>query len=127
MHGAAHVRLALATGQPFRLLSAPGAASTLGVPWWRSLAEMAGQAEDILDCGVDAAAALAALRAGQRHLVLQGPFTDSVTAIAAAVGAIVLGCPPPAFDLAHHGAARRLASWLAEENAALPRIPTVES
>ena len=108
----AHVRQALATGRPFRLLSAPGAAATLGVAWWQALAAAAGQPDDILDCGADAGAALEALRAGQRIVVLRGPFAASMTSIAANAGGRILSQAPPAFDLAHRHAPDRLIAWL---------------
>jgi len=113
VHGMPHVRLALATGLAFRLLSAPGASGTLGVGWWRALAGAAGRDDDILDCGEDGGAALLALRAGQRTLVLRGPFLAAVTDTAGTFGARVLTERPPALDLAGRGAARRLTDWLA--------------
>jgi hypothetical protein len=71
-------------------------------------------AEDILDCGAAAGFAMAALRTGQRQLVL-GPACPAFAAVAAAAArldAVALTTRPPALDLAEPGAARRLAGWV---------------
>jgi hypothetical protein len=71
-------------------------------------------AEDILDCGAAPGFAMAALRAGQRQLVLDPtcPAFAAVAAAAARLDAVVLGTRPPALDLAEPGAARRLVDWV---------------
>jgi hypothetical protein len=113
VHGLEHARAALSTGLPVTLLSAPGAGSVGGALWWRALMRLAGQhGPDILDCGIDAGAALAALRAGQRVLVLSGPSARLVFDAAATIGALVLAHAPQALDLAQRGAERRLHTWL---------------
>ena len=120
VHGLAHARLALAVGSPVTLLSAPGAALYAGCGWWRAVVQQA-RAEfpdvavaDILDCGEGSGQALAALRIGQRFLVLwpSAPGWDAVAAIAAERGGAVLPAAPPALDLAARGAERRLHDWL---------------
>lgn len=120
VHGPEDARLALSVGQPVTLLSAPGAAVYAGCGWWRALVRHAQAGfpavpvADILDCGDGAGQALAALRIGQRHLVLApgAPGWDAVAAIAAEQGGSVLKTPPAALDLARRDAARRLHDWL---------------
>jgi hypothetical protein len=120
VHGLGDARLALSAGLPVTLLSAPGAALYAGCGWWRAVVRQAGAefpavpVADILDCGNGAGQALAALRIGQRHLVLSpdSPGWDAVAAIAAGHGGELLPQAPPALDLAQRGAARRLHDWL---------------
>jgi len=120
VHGLADARLALSAGLPVTLLSAPGAALYAGCGWWQALVAQARAARpdvavaDILDCGEASGQALAALRIGQRFLVLRrsAPGRDAVAAIAAGRGGAVLPAAPPALDLATRGAGRRLHDWL---------------
>jgi hypothetical protein len=120
VYGLADARLALAAGLPVTLLSAPGAALFAGVGFWHALVAQAKAehpdvtAPDILDCGDAAGFALAALRLGQRILVLEEgvPGRPAVEAVAAASGATVLAARPPALDLARRGAAELLRAWL---------------
>jgi hypothetical protein len=120
VHGLDDARTALAEGAPVTLLSAPGAALFAGCAFWHALVDKARAehpdvtAPDILDCGDAAGQALAALRLGQRILVLaeSTPGRKAVAAIAAASGAVLLTARPPALDLARRGAARRLRAWL---------------
>jgi hypothetical protein len=120
VHGLADARVALAHGRPVTLLSAPGAALYAGCLWWQSVVRLA-RAEfaatavtDILDCADGSGQAMAALRIGLTRLVLwpAAPGREAVTAIAVERGGFVLDTAPPALDLAHRGAARRLAAWL---------------
>jgi hypothetical protein len=121
VHGMPDARAACAPGQPLVLLSAPGAAGYAGSLWWIALAAAARAAApglivaDILDCGAEAGYALAALRSGQRLLVLAGscPARAAVVSGAAGIGACVLDCAPPALDMAAPDAPSRLAAWLA--------------
>jgi len=91
-----------------------------GCGWWRALTERARKTHptipvtDILDCADAPGQAMAALRIGQRLLVLSAsaPGWESVAAIAAAQGGAVLAARPPALDLASRGAIRRLHEWL---------------
>jgi hypothetical protein len=102
------------------LLSAPGAAGYAGCGWWRALIQAAcGEfpktpAQDVLDCGAAPGFAMAALRIGQRHLVLAPscPAFPAVTAAAGTLGAVVLPKRPAALDLAEPGANRRLHDWV---------------
>lgn len=120
VHGLADARLALSLGLPVTLLSAPGAGLYAGCGWWRALVDTARGAlpdiavEDILDCAEASGQALAALRIGQRHLVLwpSAPGWNAVAAIAAERGGTVRPAAPPALDLARRSAARRLHDWL---------------
>jgi hypothetical protein len=118
VHGLDQAQAVLSLGRPVTLLSAPWAGVYAGVGWWRALLAQAGagsgaeSAPDVLDCGDAPGRALAALRAGQRRLVLRAPA--AVLADIAGRGAMVLAAPPPALDLATPGVLRRLADWLAE-------------
>jgi len=121
VHGLGHARQALRPGWPVTLLSAEAAAGFAGCLWWRELvaaaraAHPATPAHDILDCGEAPGWAMAALRAGQRVLVLEAacPAFSAVAAAAATVGAVVLPARPPALDFGKPAARRALAGWLA--------------
>lgn len=118
VHGLRQARAALAPGLPVTLLSARGAASYAGCGWWRALMQAAGAEFDILDCADAPGYAMAALRIGQRAIVLDpGPAFAAVSAAAATLGAIVLAERPGALDLAEPGAERRLLAWLQGDNA----------
>lgn len=120
VHGMADALRALAPGRRLTLLSAPGAALFAGCAWWRDLATAARDAApglvaaDILDCADATGRALAALRIGQRAIVLwpDAPGRDSALAAARSLGADVLAAPPPALDMAAADAAVRLPAWL---------------
>ena len=120
VHGLADAQAALRPGRPVTLLSARGAALYAGVRWWRELVAAARAAcpatpaRDILDCADAPGQAMAALRAGQRLLVLDDacPAFPAVRGAAESLGAHVLAQPPPALDLADRMARRRLARWL---------------
>ena len=124
VHGLDQARTALRPGRAVTLLSARGAALFAGCGWWRALV-VAAQADasagagaamvrDILDCGDAPGAAMAALRVGQRALILDTacPAFVAVAAAAATLGAAVLAGRPEALDLAERGAERRLTAWL---------------
>lgn len=112
VHGLEDALLAIAAGESLTLISAPGAGSAIGAAWWRALMEAAGwTGPHILDCAADGAAALAALRLGQRLLVLDGPLAALVAQAASAQGAVILPARPPVLDLAEPGAPRRLDAW----------------
>lgn len=120
VHGLAQARLALSAGRPLTLLSAPGAGAYAGCGWWRALVHRvrdefpAVAAADILDCAESSGQAMAALRSGQRCLVLwaTAPGWDAVAAIAARQGGAVMQAAPRSLDLAQRGAERRLHDWL---------------
>jgi hypothetical protein len=123
--------LRLAGTVPVLLLSAPGAAGSLGPAGWRALVQAACEAapeamvQDALCCGEAPGHALAALRAGCRLLVLDPACAGfaAVEEAAAECGASLLPERPPALDL--HGLDLRkpggralLAQWLAGDPAA---------
>jgi hypothetical protein len=120
VHGLVHARQALRPGWPVTLLSGEAAAGYAGCLWWRELvaaaraAHPATAALDVLDCGAAPGHAMAALRVGQRLLVLDPacPAYPAVVSAATPLGAVVLPARPPALDLGVPGARRRLAGWL---------------
>ena len=120
VHSLAQARLALAAGAPVTLLSGPGAGLYAGCGWWCALVQRvrtefpSASVIDVLDCAEGSGQALAALRIGQRYLVLSqaAPGWDAVAAIAAGQGGAVLPQAPPSLDLAQRGAERRLHDWL---------------
>lgn len=120
VHGAADVARACAPGLPLTLLSAPGAAIFAGPGWWLALARLARARHgalittDILDCADAPGLALAALRLGQRSLILDPatPAFAAVAATAARLGAHLHSIRPPALDLAEPNAHRCLRDWL---------------
>ncbi len=121
VHGLAEARAALRPGWPVTLLSARGAALHGGCLWWRELVAAARARHpatpvlDVLDCADAPGQAMAALRIGQRLLLLDAacPAFPAVAAAAAVLGAAVLDAPPAALDLGNPAARRRLAGWLA--------------
>jgi len=102
IHGLDEALAALRPGHEVILLSARGAALSAGCGWWRALITKARSrypltdAIDILDCADAPGAAMAALRLGQRRLVLDDtcPGFGAVVAAAATKGAVVLGRRP---------------------------------
>ena len=126
VHGAADARAALAVGLPVTLLSAPGAVLAGGCLWWREIVSLArGEhpntpATDILDCADASGLAVGALRSGVCRLVLwpDAPGWSAVAAIAERQGGFVLRQAPPALDMAHRNAMRRLHVWLLNSTAA---------
>jgi hypothetical protein len=120
VHGPDHVKFALRPGMPVVLLSAPGAALSAGCQWWRALVDAGRSAypetpcSDILDCADAPGLAMAALRLGQRRLVLwpSCPAYAAVSAAAVAIGAEVLPQAPAALDLSARGTLRMLDAHL---------------
>lgn len=118
VHGMGDARAALAPALPVTLLSARGAATYAGCGWWRALMHSVSAVSDILDCADAPGQAMAALRIGQRVLILDpGPAFAAVRAAAETLGARVLAERPPALDLAEPGAQRRLRAWLQGDSA----------
>ena len=125
VHGRAQACLVLRQGAPVALISAVGAASLGGPGWWRALVDDVCAAcpktpcIDILDCADAPGLAMAALRLGQRHLILwpDCPAFEAVRSAAASIGAIVYNVRPPALDMADRQAMRQLAEYLR------PKIP----
>ena len=130
VHALAQAEAALAAAGPVgvMLLSAPGAGSFAGPAWFQALvAEAARRRPGVafaaaLDCADAPGAALAALRAGVRIVVLDGacPAFPAVAAAAAELGATLLDTRPPALDLGRLDLRRRddrrkIAAWFAME------------
>ena len=114
VHGLGQAKLAVAAGA-VTLVSARGAALYAGCGWWRALVEASGtRGPDILDCADAPGRAMEALRVGCKLIVLDGDVKAAglVASRAAVVGAVLLGAPPPALDLAAPGAERQLVAWL---------------
>lgn len=107
IHGADEAEAALAPGLAVTLLSPAGAALSMGAPWWRALvagartAFPATPAIDLVDCAASTAAALAALRAGLRHIVLaaDAPAHAIAERAAAECAATLFAVRPPALTL----------------------------
>jgi hypothetical protein len=119
IHGLEHASVALAPALPVTLLSARGAALYAGCGWWHAMVNAARKRHpsvpfaDILDCANAPGRAMAALRIGQRLLILDaGPAWAEVAATAATLGATLLSVAPPALDLAQPHARARLGEWL---------------
>ena len=123
VHRLAHARLALRPRRPVCLLSAPAAGRYAGAAWWRAMIEAARAeaptdlaVDDVLDCADAPGSAMAALRCGQRILILD-PMCPAFTAVAnaaAALGAGILAGRPPSLDLARRHAERALGAWLGD-------------
>lgn len=127
VHDAAQAEAALAAAGPrgVLLLSAPGAAGSLGAAWFLAMVARAAQAQPqarywaALDCADAPGHALAAIRAGARLLILDPacPAFPAVAAAAAEAGAAIWGARPPALDLRRLNPRRpggwaKLAAWL---------------
>jgi hypothetical protein len=103
VHSLAHARAALTAaaelGIPVTLESAPGAGGYAGPGWWKGLIETAladhptAAMTALLDCGEEPGTALAALRAGVKHIRFTGDggMRARLGAIAAQLGATVAG------------------------------------
>lgn len=125
VHGLPDALAALRPGLPVTLLSSPGAASYAGALWWRALVAAARAAcphvvaMDVLDCADAPGRAMAALREGQRLLVLDpgSPGFGGVRDAAASLAALVLPERPPALDLAAPDAGQHLMAWLTGQSA----------
>lgn len=102
---AAAVAAAVATGLPVTLLSAPGAAASVGPAWFAALVENArsrcpgAAVTAVLDCGDAPGHALAALRLGFGTIRFDGASAARIGDIAGQYGATVLRERPPALDL----------------------------
>jgi hypothetical protein len=119
IHGLVHASVALAPGLPVTLLSARGAGLYAGCGWWHTMVNEARRRHpsvpviDILDCADGPGRAMAALRLGQKWLILDPcPAWPDVAAAAFSCGATVLNTPPPALDLSKARAATHLYDWL---------------
>ena len=114
IHSVEHARLALASGSPVTLISAPAAAVYAGPAWWRALIAACGTSEpDVLDCVDAPGRALEALALGCCRLVLLPcPAWPSVAARCTLAGALLLSNRPACLDLADPAAPRRIDAWL---------------
>ena len=108
-HGLAAARAAAEAGRPILLLSAPDAGIYAGPGWFKALIEAVQEAipeaefSAILDCGGDAGAAMAAIRAGIDAIVFTGrsDVAARLAGIAEAANLRILNEPPAAsLDLA---------------------------
>lgn len=130
VHALAQAEAALGAAGPagVALLSAPGAAVFAGPAWFVALTAEAGRRHPgaswtaVLDCAGAPGAALVAIRAGVRTVILDGaaPAFAAVAAAAAEAGACLLRERPPSLDLGRLDLRRRadrarLAAWLAME------------
>lgn len=125
VHGRPMAELAvhLAADRGLLLLSAPGAAATLGAPWFLAITAGLADARNCaaaLDCADAPGFVMPAVRAGLRYLILDGscPAFGVLAAAAAEYGAVLLPVRPPALDLAwldlsREGGRRKLSNWLA--------------
>jgi len=107
-HAVAALSVAAAAGRPVTLASAPDAGIYAGPGWFGALvaaareAVPAAQGTVLLDCGDDAGAAQAAIRAGIEGIIFTGPadLAERLTDIAGQRGARLLTVRPvPALDL----------------------------
>ncbi|HXP04714.1 MAG TPA: hypothetical protein VN808_11380 [Stellaceae bacterium] len=108
-HAVAALQAAAAADRDIILLSAPNAGIYAGAGWWKALIDAAREAQPeakslaILDCGGDAGAMQAALRAGIEAVIFTGraDVAERLAAIAEARGSRLLTARPlPALDLA---------------------------
>ena len=108
-HAVAVLTTAAEARRPVMLLSAPDAGIHAGPGWWREViaaaraAVPAGECTGILDCGDDAGAVQAAIRAGVEAIVFtgRGDVAERLADIAAPRGAWLLReRPAAALDLA---------------------------
>ena len=108
-HAAAALRAAVEVQRPVILVSAPDAGIAAGPGWFRELIAAAreavpgAQSEAWLDCGDDAGAAQAAIRAAVEAVIFTGPeaVAASLADIAAQAGiGLVTARPQHALDLA---------------------------
>lgn len=120
VHSLAQALAATNAGIPVTLISGRGAGWYAGAGWWLAMMAAARSRRtlefaDILDCAEAPGAAMAALRLGQRLIVLDPgcPALARVAAVAAAQGGEVLTQRPPCLDLGDPAAERELQHWLA--------------
>ena len=100
LHDAIQAAEALAIDNDIQFLTPPDGAFTAGESYYRAVIESLGRPLDaIIDCADDGAAAVEALNAGWRHVVLRGPTTPAVAAIAAGLGATLYRRAPRAIEL----------------------------
>ncbi len=111
VHGLAQARAAcaaaVASGRAIALISAPGAAQSVGIGWFKALVEETRGSYPtvdmiaVLDCGDAAGRTLQALSQGLRHLLVdaRSPALPRLRDIAAQHGAAILTARPICIDL----------------------------
>ncbi len=120
VHDIGHVRDAVATakdlGRPVTLISAPGAAASMGADVFNRMID-AVRAENpdsdivaVIDCGADPGQAMQALRFGSQNIRLDAPEGVLAKLRDMADGMILDGGPIAAYDMA--GDTYDLAAWL---------------
>ncbi len=114
IHSIEHARLALASGRPVTLISAPAAAVFAGSAWWRALITACDTSQpDLLDCADAPGRALEALAMGCSGLVLLPcPTWPGIAERAAMAGALLLPSRPSCLDLADPASPHRIDAWL---------------
>ncbi|MEX0758966.1 MAG: hypothetical protein WD100_05250 [Tistlia sp.] len=122
-HAEAALQAAAALGRPVVLLSAPGAAFTIGPLYFREMVALARRRVPdaaglaLFDCGRAAGRVQEALHCGLEAVVYGGPPEqgDRLAAIAAARGARLFRERPPALDLLDlDRPGEAVAAWLAD-------------
>ncbi|MEQ9170340.1 MAG: hypothetical protein RIE87_03945 [Rhodospirillales bacterium] len=127
IHDLNHAKQALSaarrTGRPVHLISAPGAAGSLGPALFKQIidqartAEPAAHATACLDCADEPGTALDALRQGVEAVSLSASaeVLTKIASIADAAGGKLLDRPARTLNLADADADRRLDAWLTGE------------
>lgn len=104
VHADAAARVAREIGTPLLLLSAAGAAASMGPAWFLALIRQTQERfpeadiQGALDCEAYAGYALAALRQGVKIIIYNGPAFDAIADIASQTGALVLRARPESLD-----------------------------
>jgi hypothetical protein len=106
-HARAAVAAAAALDVPVTLVSAPGAGTYAGAPWFKALVTKAAAAfpqaavDAVIDCGDEPGTVLAALRAGFKRVIFSGPepARGRLAALAHAQGAVLEHGDTAALDL----------------------------
>ena len=114
VHCIEHAQLALASGRPVTLISAPAAGVFAGPAWWRALVAACGTSQpDLLDCADAPGRALEALAVGCSGIILLPcPAWPNVAERATMAGALLRPDRPVCLDLADPAAPRRIDAWL---------------
>lgn len=120
VHNIGHVRDAMATarelGHPVTLISAPGAAASLGPEVFKQMIDAvrsefpSANVNAVLDCGSDPGPALQAIRHGCENIRLDAEVDVLNKLRDMAVGEVLDGAPLDAYDMADGGAG--VAAWL---------------
>ena len=100
------------------VVSPPGAACAMGVPWWAALVADC-PLPAVLDCGQAAGYAATALRAGMGGVIARVTTAQhhALAALARVTGGHVMERRPDALDLPPHGATGTLERYLRAHHA----------